>query len=119
MGDDVAGGGNGSGRTRRVDFGVTMLFGAVYAGALFLVVTGFSVEPGGCGGRFAASCSGETYWRLGAGFGLLAVVAPVLHKVVPSVPYEEGVGRAATVTALVVGAAAGIALTVAMARAVV
>ncbi|MFD7771303.1 hypothetical protein [Streptomyces sp. NPDC059787] len=94
-----------------------MLFGAVYASALFLVVTGFAVEPSGCGGRFHASCSGGTYWRLGVGFGLIAVVAPVLHKIVPSVPFEQGIGRTAAVTALVSGATAGIALTLAMVQA--
>ncbi|MEU0368846.1 hypothetical protein ABZ070_01040 [Streptomyces sp. NPDC006283] len=103
---------------RRIDFGVTVLFGAVYASALFLVVTGFSVEPSGCGGRFHASCSGATYWRLGVGFGLIAVVAPVLHKVVPSVPFEQGVGRRTAVAALVLGATTGIALTLAVVRAV-
>lgn len=87
-----------------------MLFGGVYAGALLLVVTGFAVEPSGCGGRFQASCSGGTYWRLGIGFGLILVVAPVLHKVVPSVPFEQGVGRAAAVTALLLGATVGVAL---------
>lgn len=94
-----------------------MLFGAVYASALFLIVTGFAAEPGGCGGRFQAACSGGTYWRLGIGFGLVAVVAPVLYKVVPSVPLEQGVGRTAGVTALVLGATAGIALTLALAQA--
>ncbi|MDV5143773.1 hypothetical protein R1T08_05660 [Streptomyces sp. SBC-4] len=97
---------------------MTMLFGAVYASALFLVVTGFTVEPSGCGGRFHASCSGGTYWRLGVGFGLIAVVAPVLYKVVPSVPFEQGVGRTAGIIALVSGATAGIALTLAVLRAV-
>lgn len=110
----MAGDGGGSGRARRVDFCVTMLFGAVYAAALFLLVTGFAGEPGGCGGRFQDSCAGGTYTRLGVGFGLVAVVAPVLHKVMPGVPFEEGVGRAGAVTALVSGAAAGIALTVAV-----
>ncbi|MFF5933404.1 hypothetical protein [Streptomyces sp. NPDC012508] len=114
----MAGDGNSSARARGIDFGVTMLFGAVYASALFLVVTGFTVEPSGCGGRFHASCSGGTYWRLGVGFSLVAVVAPVLHKVVPSVPFEQGVGRTAAITALVSGATAGIALTLAVVRAV-
>ncbi|KDN81286.1 hypothetical protein [Kitasatospora cheerisanensis] len=95
---------------RRVDFGVTALFGAVYAAGLFLVVSGFADEPGGCGGRFRAACAGETYWRLGLGFGLHVVVAPVLHKLVPSVPFEQGVGRAAAVAALVLGAAVGLVL---------
>ncbi|HEY9369200.1 hypothetical protein [Streptomyces sp.] len=58
-----------------------------------------------------------TYWQLGVGFGLIAVVAPALHKVVPSVPFEQGVGRAAAITALVLGATAGIALTLAVVRA--
>ncbi|MEU9998357.1 hypothetical protein [Streptomyces sp. NPDC050848] len=97
---------------------MTVLFGAVYASALFLVVTGFAVDPSGCGGRFRGSCSGETFWRLGFGFGLIVLVAPVLHKVVPSVPYEQGVGRAATITAMALGAAAGVALTMVAARAV-
>jgi hypothetical protein len=95
-----------------------MLFGAVYASALFLVVTGFAVEPTGCGGRFHASCSGGTYWRLGVGFGLIAVVAPVLHKVTPSVPLEQGVGQASAITALLSGATVGITVTLAAARAV-
>ncbi|MFE0674182.1 hypothetical protein [Streptomyces sp. NPDC058867] len=101
-----------AGRARRIDFGITMLFGGLYAGALFLVVTGFTVEPSGCGGRFQASCAGETCWRLGIGFGLLLVVAPGLHRVVPSVPFEQGVGRVTGVVALLVGALAGVALTV-------
>ncbi|MFJ5830827.1 hypothetical protein [Streptomyces sp. NPDC093089] len=84
----------------------------LYAGALFLVVTGFAVEPSGCGGRFQASCSGDTYWRLGIGFGLVVLAAPVLRKVVPSVPFEQGVGRTAPVTALLAGAAVGVALAV-------
>ncbi|GAA1568916.1 hypothetical protein GCM10009678_59630 [Actinomadura kijaniata] len=50
----MAGDGGSSRRARRVDFGTTMLFGAVYAGALFLVVTGFAVEPSGCGGALPA-----------------------------------------------------------------
>jgi hypothetical protein len=108
--------GDRSGRTRRVDFAVTALFGAVYAAALFLVVTGFTAESGACGGRFGAACAGGTYARLGAGFGLI-LVAPVLGKVVPSVPVEQGVGRAAAVAALVTGAAAGIAVTVVVAAA--
>lgn len=95
-----------------------MLFGAVYASALFLVATGFTVEPSGCGGRFSASCSGGTYGRLGVGFGLMLLVAPVLHKVVPSVPYEQGVGRAATIAAMALGAAAGVALTMVSVHAV-
>ncbi|MFF9912269.1 hypothetical protein [Streptomyces sp. NPDC013457] len=103
---------------KRVDFGVTVLFGAVYAGALFLLVTGFTVEESGCGGRFRPSCSGGTYARLGVGFGLMLLVAPVLHKVVPSVPYEEGVGRAATIAAMVLGAAVGVALSMLAFRAV-
>ncbi|WAZ26222.1 hypothetical protein STRCI_007776 [Streptomyces cinnabarinus] len=111
MGDKVAGAGDSSGRARRVDFGTTMLFGAVYASALFLLVTGFAVEPSGCGGRFHGSCAGETYWRLGVGFGLIVVVAPVVHKIVPSVPFEQGVGRPAAVTALLLGATVGVALT--------
>ncbi|MGC0329878.1 hypothetical protein RKD23_002868 [Streptomyces sp. SAI-170] len=114
----MPGDGYDSGRARRVDFAVTALFGAVYAAALFLVVTGFSAEPGGCGGRFRAACAGGTYARLGAGFGLVLLVAPVLHKVVPSVPHEQGVGRWAAVAALVTGAATGIALTVVALRAV-
>ncbi|MFF5390392.1 hypothetical protein ACFY5H_18875 [Streptomyces sp. NPDC013012] len=114
----MAGDGISSARARRIDFAVTMLFGAVYASALFLVVTGFTVEPSGCGGRFHASCSGGLYWRLGVGFSLMAVVAPVLHKVVPSVPFEQGVGRTGAITALVLGATAGITLTLAVIRAV-
>ncbi|MGW6569093.1 hypothetical protein [Streptomyces sp. NPDC054975] len=97
---------------------MTMLLGALYAGALFLVVTGFAVEPGGCGGRFQAACAGGTFWRLGIGFGLVAVVAPVLHKVVPSVPFEQGVGRTAAITALLLGGAAGVTLTLAVFHAV-
>lgn len=114
----MAGDGDSSGRARLVDFGIVMLFGAVYASALFLVVTGFTVEPSGCGGRFRASCSGGTYWRLGFGFGLILLVAPVLHRVVPSVPIEQGVGRTAAVTALALGATVGIALTAVAVRAV-
>ncbi|MET8504342.1 hypothetical protein ABZV60_06795 [Streptomyces sp. NPDC004787] len=105
-------------RVRRVDFAVTVLFGAVYAGALFLVVTGFAGGSGGCGGRFQAGCAAETYARLGVGFGLVLVVAPVLHKIVPDIPYDQGVGRAAGIAALVTGAAAGIAVTALAARAV-
>ncbi|MFH8562396.1 hypothetical protein [Streptomyces sp. NPDC017988] len=56
--------------------------------------------------------------RIGVGLGLTAV-APVLSKVVPSVPLEQGVGRRAAVAAMALGAAAGIALTTAVARAVV
>ncbi|MFF8607142.1 hypothetical protein ACF06X_14475 [Streptomyces sp. NPDC015346] len=108
----MASDGSSSGRARRVDFATVTLFGAVYASALFLIVTGFVVEPSGCGGRFQAPCSGESYWRLGLGFGLIAVVGPVLHKVVPSVPFEQGVGRPAAVTAMLLGATVGIALTV-------
>ncbi|MFF8873303.1 hypothetical protein [Streptomyces massasporeus] len=114
----MAGDSNSSGRARHVDFGVTMLFGALYASASFLVVTGFAVDPSGCGGRFHASCSGGTYWRLGVGFSLIAVVAPALHKIAPSVPFEQGVGRTGTITALVLGSAAGIALTLASVQAV-
>jgi uncharacterized BrkB/YihY/UPF0761 family membrane protein len=114
----MAVGGNSSARVRRVDFCVTMLFGAVYASALFLVVSGFAVEPDGCGCRFQAPCSGGTYWRIGVGFGLIAVVAPVLYKVVPNVPLEQGVGRASAITAMVLGATAGIALTLAVIGAV-
>ncbi|MFG2331721.1 hypothetical protein ACGFMM_19065 [Streptomyces sp. NPDC048604] len=114
----MAGDGNSSRRVRQVDAGVTVLFGAVYASALVLIVTGFAVEPSGCGGRFQASCASEIYWRLGVGFGLIAVVAPVLHKVVPSVPFEQGVGGRAGIAALVSGATAGIALTLAVVRAV-
>ncbi|MFF6772027.1 hypothetical protein ACFY8W_00490 [Streptomyces sp. NPDC012637] len=90
-----------------------MLFGAVYASALFLVVAGFTGEPSGCGGRFHADCSGETYWRLGVGFALILLVAPALHKIVPNIPIEQGVGRTAAVAALVLGAIAGIALAMA------
>jgi len=115
----MAGDSDSSGRARRVDFGVVVLFGAVYASALFLVVTGFTVEPSGCGGRFRSSCAGETYWRLGVGFGLIVLVAPVLHKVVPSVAIEQGVGRTMAVAALALGATVGIALTVVAVRAVV
>ncbi|MFJ8648240.1 hypothetical protein ACIRNI_19250 [Streptomyces sp. NPDC093546] len=104
-------------RVRRVDFGVTALFAAVYGAALFLVVTSFTVEPGGCGGRFREACSGEAYWRFGVGFGLVFLVAPVLYKVVPNIPLEEGVGRTAAVAAMVVGALAGIALTMVAIRA--
>ncbi|MFB7368417.1 hypothetical protein ACFC0D_00985 [Streptomyces sp. NPDC056222] len=107
MADD----GGSSGRLRRIDFGTSMLFGAVYASALFLVVTGFALDPSGCGGRFQAACSGGTYWRLGVGFGLIVVVAPGLHKVVPSVPFDQGVGRSAGVAALLLGATLGVALT--------
>ncbi|GAA2432429.1 hypothetical protein [Streptomyces lavendulocolor] len=114
----MARGGNSAARVRRIDFGVTTLFGAVYANALFLVVTGFAVEPSGCGGRFQAACSAGTYWRLGVGFSLIAVVGPVLYKVVPNIPFEEGVGRRAAITALLVGATAGIALTLAVVQAV-
>lgn len=114
----MEGASDGSGRARRVDFGVVMLFAAVYASALFLVVTAFTVEPTGCGGRFRASCSGQTYWRVGVGFGLILLVAPVLHKVVPSVPIEQGVGRTAAVTALALGAMVGIGLTLLAVRTV-
>ncbi|MET9434467.1 hypothetical protein [Streptomyces sp. NPDC006551] len=103
---------------RRIDFGVTTLFGAVYASALFLIVTGFTVEPSGCGGRFQAACSAEIYWRLGVGFGLIAVVGPALYKVVPNIPFDQGVGQKAAITALLLGATAGIALTLAVVRVV-
>ncbi|MEV4944559.1 hypothetical protein [Streptomyces sp. NPDC053755] len=114
----MARGDNSSTRLRRVDFGVTTLFGAVYASALFLVVTGFTVEPSGCGGRFQAACSAGIYWRLGVGFGLAAVVGPVLFKVLPNVPFEQGVGRRAALAAMSLGATAGIALTSAVVRVV-
>ena len=105
-------------RDRRVDFWSSVLFGAVYAGALFFVVTGFGVGSDGCGGRFrSSSCSAETYGRLGVGFGLILLLAPALHRVVPSVPPERGVGRAAGIAALAAGAAAGVALSAVAARA--
>ncbi|MCL7424862.1 hypothetical protein [Streptomyces sp. YS415] len=113
----MASGVNSDARTRRLDFCVTMLFGAVYASALFLIVTSFAVESSGCGGRFYSPCPGETYWRIGAGFSLIAV-APVLSKVVPNIPFEQGVGRASAITAMVLGALAGIALTLAVIAAV-
>ncbi|WP_395358669.1 hypothetical protein ACHGLA_02235 [Streptomyces sp. YH02] len=106
----MAGDGTRFGREWRLDLWTSLLFGAVYAGALFLIVTGFTVEPSGCGGRFDSACAGGTYARLGVGFGLVFVGAPLLHKVVPSVPYEKGVGRATGAAALLLGAAAGIAL---------
>ncbi|WPO69416.1 hypothetical protein [Streptomyces sp. KN37] len=46
-------------------------------------------------------------------------MAPVLSKAVPSVPLEQDVGRRAAVAAMVLGAAAGIALTMVVARALV
>ncbi|MET9541642.1 hypothetical protein ABZY16_29755 [Streptomyces sp. NPDC006553] len=106
----MTGDGTRFGRDRRLDLGTSLLYGAVYAAALFLIVTGFTAEPGGCGGRFDSACSGGTYARLGVGFGLVLIVAPLLHKVVPSVPYEKGVGRGTGIAALMVGAAVGIAL---------
>ncbi|CAL9542027.1 hypothetical protein [Streptomyces sp. enrichment culture] len=112
----MPGDGDRSRRARRVDFAVTALFGAVYAAALFLGVTGFAAESGACGGRFGAPCAGSTYARIGVGFGLV-LVAPVLAKIVPDVPLEQGIGRAAAVAALVTGAAAGIAVTVVVAAA--
>ncbi|WP_418961076.1 hypothetical protein [Streptomyces tritici] len=102
--------GSTSRRLRRVDFAVTTLFGAVYGSALFLIVAGFAVEPSGCGGRFQESCSAEISWRLGVGFGLIALVAPLLHKLVPNIPFDQGVGRAAAIAALTSGAASGTAL---------
>ncbi|MGW2402873.1 hypothetical protein ACWCYY_40685 [Kitasatospora sp. NPDC001664] len=100
------------GGVKRADFLATMLFGAVYGVALVLVVMGFAAEPGGCGGRFRGGCAGGMYWRLGAGFGLIAVVAPLLHRVAPNVPFERGVGRAAAVAALASGAVVGAAAVV-------
>ncbi|MFG3506856.1 hypothetical protein ACGF5F_15230 [Streptomyces sp. NPDC047821] len=64
------------------------------------------------GGRFRDACAGGTYGRLGVGFGLIVVVAPLLHKVLPSVPFEQGVGRAVGVAALLMGAVTGVALAV-------
>ncbi|MGW4648674.1 hypothetical protein [Kitasatospora sp. NPDC004289] len=105
--------GAGPGRAKRLDLACTVRFGALYAAGAALVVTGFAVEPSGCGGRFRASCTGAAYWRLGIGFGLVVVVAPLLHKLLPSVPFEQGVGRAAGVAALLSGAAAGVGLVLA------
>lgn len=103
-------------RERRLDAVASVVFGAIYVSALHLVVTGFAADPDGCGGRFQGACTAGTYARLGAGFGLVAVVAPLLHRLLPDVPYDRGLGRAASIAALLLGGAAGLALTEAVTR---
>ncbi|MFJ9434095.1 hypothetical protein ACIRQY_31185 [Streptomyces sp. NPDC101490] len=114
----MASGGDGTGRTRRVGPGVTALYGALYVSALFLLVTGFLMEPAGCGSRANPSCSAETNWRLGVGFGLIFVGGPVLHKLLPGTPLGRGTSRKAAVAALLLGSAIGVALAEAGVRAV-
>ncbi|ORT58054.1 hypothetical protein [Streptomyces sp. CB03238] len=101
---------SGSAGERATEFGVTAGYSAIYVGALYLIVTGFAVDPSGCGGRFQRPCEAETYWRIGLGFGLPFVVAPVLYKVLPDTPVNGGAGRAASIAALLFGAVAGIGL---------
>lgn len=96
------------GRDRIVDFGVQLAFGAGYASALYLVITGFAADPDGCGGRFQSACAAQMYWRIGPGFGMAFVVAPVLHKVLPDIPFDRGTGRAAGIAALLLGGACGL-----------